>query len=189
MLCLIALPVLAAAANYRHPHLLWIDQPVNKTAVYENQSTALTLSPTSDVKGKAFDRYISIWLENTNYESAISESTFTIRPYCLASIRSIATDTFPGNMKKLSEQGVLLEEYRAVTHPSQPNYLAAISGSDWDVDESYAYSIPERNIVDFLEEKDVSWSTYQENLPFSGYLGKKWPDDGPMTERYYRKHK
>lgn len=33
-------------------------------------ATAKTLSPTSNVKGKAFDRYVSIWFENTDFEKA-----------------------------------------------------------------------------------------------------------------------
>jgi len=33
-------------------------------------ATAKTLSPTSDVKGKAFDRLAIIWLENTDYDLA-----------------------------------------------------------------------------------------------------------------------
>ena len=49
--------------------------PVNPTAtgaadVYAAQATALTLSPTSNVKGKVFDRYVSIWFENTDFELA-----------------------------------------------------------------------------------------------------------------------
>ncbi len=38
--------------------------------VYAAQATALTLSPTSNIKGKAFDRYVSIWFENTDFETA-----------------------------------------------------------------------------------------------------------------------
>jgi hypothetical protein len=38
--------------------------------VYAAQATALTLSPTSSVKGKVFDRYVSIWFENTDFETA-----------------------------------------------------------------------------------------------------------------------
>lgn len=37
-------------------------------AVYAAQATARTASPTSHVKGKAFDRYVSIWFENTDYD-------------------------------------------------------------------------------------------------------------------------
>ena len=34
------------------------------------RATALTSSPTSHVKGKAFDRIAVIWLENTDYDMA-----------------------------------------------------------------------------------------------------------------------
>ena len=38
--------------------------------VYAAQATALTESPVSKVKGKSFDRYVSIWFENTDYDMA-----------------------------------------------------------------------------------------------------------------------
>lgn len=41
--------------------------------VYAAQATALTESPTSKVKGKSFDRYVSIWLENTDYDTAAAD--------------------------------------------------------------------------------------------------------------------
>jgi acid phosphatase len=41
--------------------------------VYAAQATALTLSPTSNVKGAAFDRYVSIWFENTDYDMAAAD--------------------------------------------------------------------------------------------------------------------
>lgn len=41
--------------------------------VYAAQATALTESPTSNVKGKVFDRYVSIWLENTDYDMAAAD--------------------------------------------------------------------------------------------------------------------
>jgi acid phosphatase len=41
--------------------------------VYAAQATAKTLSPTSNVKGKAFDRLAIVWLENTDYELAIGD--------------------------------------------------------------------------------------------------------------------
>jgi hypothetical protein len=42
-------------------------------AVYKAQATALTLSPTSNVKGKSFDRYVQIWFENTDYDMAAAD--------------------------------------------------------------------------------------------------------------------
>jgi hypothetical protein len=40
------------------------------------RATALTLSPTSSVSGKTFDRFVTIWLENTDYSAAAGDSTF-----------------------------------------------------------------------------------------------------------------
>ena len=40
------------------------------SAVAAAKATAKTRSPVSHVKGKAFDRYVSIWFENTNYAKA-----------------------------------------------------------------------------------------------------------------------
>ena len=41
--------------------------------VYAAQATAKSLSPTSNVKGKMFDRLAIIWLENTDYELAAGD--------------------------------------------------------------------------------------------------------------------
>jgi acid phosphatase len=45
-------------------------------SVHKAQATALTLSPTSHVKGKSFDRYVSIWFENTDYDMAAADREF-----------------------------------------------------------------------------------------------------------------
>lgn len=37
------------------------------------RATALTLSPTSHVRGKTFDRFVNIWLENTDYDMAFGD--------------------------------------------------------------------------------------------------------------------
>lgn len=41
--------------------------------IYAAQAIALTESPTSKFKGKAFDRYMSIWLKNTDYDQAAAD--------------------------------------------------------------------------------------------------------------------
>ncbi len=41
--------------------------------VAEAAATAKTLSPTSSVDGKAFDRLAIIWLENTDYDLAVGD--------------------------------------------------------------------------------------------------------------------
>jgi acid phosphatase len=52
-------------------------------------ATATPLSPVSNVKGKAFDRIIQIWLENTAFNESAADP----------------------NMQWLSSQGILLTNY------------------------------------------------------------------------------
>lgn len=42
-------------------------------AVAKARATALTESPTSSVKGKTFDRFVAIFLENTDYDTATAD--------------------------------------------------------------------------------------------------------------------
>jgi acid phosphatase len=42
------------------------------SSIYAAQATAVPLSPVSNVAGKAFDRIIQIWLENTDYNVSSS---------------------------------------------------------------------------------------------------------------------
>jgi hypothetical protein len=42
----------------------------NAASVAAARATARTLSPTSYVKGKTFDRVVQIWLENTDFDMA-----------------------------------------------------------------------------------------------------------------------
>lgn len=44
-------------------------------AVAAARATALTFSPTSNVAGTKFDRFVQIWLENTDYSKAIANGT------------------------------------------------------------------------------------------------------------------
>jgi len=41
--------------------------------VAQAAATARTLSPFSNVKGKAFDHFVVVWLENTNYDKAAGD--------------------------------------------------------------------------------------------------------------------
>lgn len=44
--------------------------------VYAAQATAKSESPTSCVKGAAFDRYVSIWFENTDFDMAAADREY-----------------------------------------------------------------------------------------------------------------
>jgi len=104
-----------------------------------------TLEPREFIPGKSFGRFIQIWLENTDYRVASSSPTF----------------------KKLAKQGIHLTNYLSLTHPSEPNYVASISGDFHGLSDDNYYNIPSNitTIVDLLVQKGVSWATYQESMP------------------------
>ncbi|WPH02236.1 Hypothetical protein R9X50_00509200 [Acrodontium crateriforme] len=135
--------------------------------VYAAQATALTSHPTSHVKGKVFDRFITIWLENTDFDKAQGDI----------------------NLAWLATKGISLNNYFAVTHPSQPNYVAAIGGDNFGMDND-AFSQIDANVstvIDLLEDRGISWGTYQEDMPYSGFEG-NWINQQTKKNDYVRKH-
>ena len=44
---------------------------------------ARAAAPTSNVKGKAFDRIAIIWLENTDYAKAVGDRKLYVSQFCL----------------------------------------------------------------------------------------------------------
>ncbi|KAH8165921.1 hypothetical protein CIB48_g2314 [Xylaria polymorpha] len=131
-------------------------------------ATAKTSSPTSHVKGKAFDRFAVIWLENTDYDMAINDP----------------------NLAWLAKKGITLSGYHAVTHPSQPNYIASIGGDYFGMqnDDFTQVDTNVSTIVDLLEDKGISWGHYQEDQPFSGFQGQAWINHANGKNDYVRKH-
>ncbi|KAJ7164267.1 phosphoesterase family-domain-containing protein [Mycena filopes] len=124
--------------------------PLVQTANYTSFSNH-TLNDKKVVKGKVFDRIIQVWLENTDFETASSTPIF----------------------ESLVEQGILLTNYNSLTHPSEPNYVAAVGGDFFGMHDDNMYHIPSNisTIVDLLEDKDVSWATYQENMAADAFYG------------------
>lgn len=103
------------------------------------------------VKGKAFDRLAIVWLENTDYDLAAGDP----------------------NLAWLAKKGITLSNHFAVTHPSMPNYAAAISGDYYGINHDDMTAIPSNvsTLVDLLEEKGISWGAYQEDMPYTGFEG------------------
>ncbi len=82
----------------------------------------------------------------------------------------------------------LATDYRAVAHPSEPNYLALFSGSTQGVTDDGVHDISARTIADQLDAAGRSWRVFAQNVPpdcFQGYSASGGPD-GPGT--YARKH-
>lgn len=120
------------------------------------------------VKGKAFDRMAIIWLENTDYDLAAGDP----------------------NLAWLAKKGISLTNHFAVTHPSMPNYAAAISGDYYGINHDDMVNIPSNvsTLVDLLEDKGVSWGEYQEDMPSVGFTGKAYKNPKTGANMYVRKH-
>ncbi len=54
--------------------------------------------------------------------------------------------------------------YFGVTHPSQPNYVAATAGTTAGVPDDNDVTVNEQNIVDQLEAKHHTWKAYMQSL-------------------------
>jgi hypothetical protein len=97
------------------------------------------------------------------------------------------------------EYGVATRYY-GVTHTSEPNYIAATSGSTWwtnDDDGWYTGNhypnpkiagnhYPHTNIVTELEAAHIPWDAYMQAMPSAGYLPDYWPSK--TNDLYVSKH-
>jgi len=112
-------------------------------------------------QGKAFDHILQVWFENQDYSTIAKTSGFT----------------------NLLKEGILLNNFNAITHPSEPNYVAAAGGDNFGINNDDYYNIPANisSIFDLLENKGLTWKVYQEDIPSVGYTGYK-------AGNYVRKH-
>jgi hypothetical protein len=77
--------------------------------------------------------------------------------------------------------------YYGVTHPSEPNYVAMISGSNWWInDDNPANRFDHDNIATELEAKHLSWGAYMEALPPDNVTADFWPSSS--NPLYASKH-
>src|SRR5208282_434329 len=84
----------------------------------------------------------------------------------------------------LAKDGALFTNSFAITHPSQPNYLALFSGSTQGVtDDSCGITVTGENLASALIKKGFSFAIYSESMPTVG-------DTRCFTENHYyvRKH-
>ena len=82
----------------------------------------------------------------------------------------------------LATQGALFSESFALSHPSQPNYLALFSGSTQGLkDNSCPHSFPGDNLASELIAGGFTFAGYSESLPAIGFSGCR-------SGNYTRKH-
>lgn len=63
-------------------------------------------------------------MENTDFQTAASSPTYIA----------------------LAKQGIFLDQYNAVTHPSEPNYVATVGGDFWGMADDAFYNIPPKSV-------------------------------------------
>jgi hypothetical protein len=93
-------------------------------------------------------RVFVVVLENENFDNAI------VQP----------------ELASLAARGALLGNYFAITHPSQPNYLALVGGATF-VTGSNPVTLPYAHLGDLLEARGLSWKAYAEGYPGGCFLG------------------
>ena len=67
--------------------------------------------------------------------------------------------------------------YRAITHPSVPNYLALTSGSTWGITDDSYHVLPTQDLGTQLTSAGVTWRAYMEGLGDAGCLDSPVPYD------------
>jgi len=86
---------------------------------------------------------------------------------------------------KIARNGLSLDNFYAISHPSQPNYVAQIGGDTLGCADDNNINISATNLVDFIENAGISWKAYQEDyIPLA--QGNCMPDR--VKGKYYRKH-
>ena len=81
---------------------------------------------------------------------------------------SIIGDKNAPFINRLASNNAMATHYYGVTHPSMPNYIAAIAGSSFGIQDDHDQNIVhlrKRNLVDQLEHHGVRWGAYMEDLP------------------------
>lgn len=108
--------------------------------------------------------------------------------HMLTPLQDYETAASDENLSKLAKEGILLTNYFAVTHPSEPNYCASAGGDTFGMDSDDFLQIPANvsTIADLFDTKHIAWGEYQEDMPYAGYQGKRYPLSGP--NQYVRKH-
>jgi len=99
--------------------------------------------PAPEFKQPSFKRIVIIVLENEDKPNAVAQ------PF----------------LKSLAERGAYLSSYEAITHPSQPNYIAMVAGDVHGVTNDSDVDLDVRHVGDLLEARGLRWKVYAEGYP------------------------
>ncbi len=82
----------------------------------------------------------------------------------------------------------LATNYDALTHPSEPNYVALFSGSTQGVTGDGTYDLGGRNLADQLDAAGRSWRIFAQNVPSGCYRGTSASSGADGSGWYLRRH-
>ncbi len=94
-------------------------------------------------------------------------------------------------INSLTAKYAVAANYRAITHPSQPNYVALFSGSTQGVTSDGKYDLTGQNLADQLEAHGKTWAVFEQGYPGNCDTKGSGPSvsDGPgQAGPYVRKH-
>ncbi len=75
-------------------------------------------------------------------------------------------------INELAQQGALLTQSFAITHPSEPTYLALFAGDTQGLaDDSCPHDYTRPNLAGALAAQALSFAIYSEDLPTVGFTG------------------
>ena len=93
---------------------------------------------------------------------------------------------------QLATQYSLATSYFGTSHPSEPNYVAMVGGSDFGItnDGSYVTNrVDAPSLASQLEDHHLSWKSYSQSLPFAGFTGTCYPcNSTDPSSLYASKH-
>lgn len=82
------------------------------------------------------------------------------------------------NLNALAQQYGVATDYYAVSHPSEPNYVAMLGGSTFGVSTDnpyYVNKVDKPSLISQLDQAGISWKAYLQGLPHPGYQGICYP--------------
>jgi acid phosphatase len=111
----------------------------------------------------AYSHIVIVFEENHSYSQIIGSSE---APY----------------INSLASRGALFTNSHAITHPSEPNYMAITSGSTYGLSsDACPFSTAKASIGSELIAAKLSYAGYSESMPSQGY-------EGCTNGEYARKH-
>jgi Ricin-type beta-trefoil lectin domain./Phosphoesterase family. len=139
-----------------------------RTTAPDNTGRFRSLSATAATSGliPLYDHVVIVVMENKSMSSIVGNTTDA--PY----------------INSLLSSGVNFTQSYAVTHPSEPNYLALFSGSTQGVtDDNCPYIFGTDNLGHQLISAGYTFAGYSETMPSIGYTGCAYGTSG-----YVRRH-